>query len=145
MQKAKRDIEQDIAPTPVGTVLVADNETDMREVLGYVFKQAGYSVLTAENGRQAVDLFLQHTDDITLVLMDLSMPVMDGLAAIREIRKVREKIAILLLTGRGEGEVASLLKSGLVDGILPKPFLLETVLQAADAAIQAAENQVRAA
>ena len=70
------------------TVMVVDDNEDLREMLRYMVERLGYRVVEAENGREAVELAQHRCPD--LILMDLSMPVMDGLAATRLLRKMEE-------------------------------------------------------
>ena len=71
------------------TVLVAEDSADTRAVLRHALASYGYHVLEAGDGRQAVEMALGACPD--LILMDLNMPVMDGLAATERIRELREK------------------------------------------------------
>lgn len=69
-------------------VLIVEDSEDNREVLKHIIQYIGYEVLEAVNGKQAVEIFKdQHPD---LILMDLSMPVLDGYGAVREIRDLDE-------------------------------------------------------
>jgi CheY-like chemotaxis protein len=70
------------------TVMVVDDHEDLREMLRYMVERLGYRVVEAENGREAVEIARHRCPD--LILMDLSMPVMDGFAATRLIRKMDE-------------------------------------------------------
>jgi CheY-like chemotaxis protein len=70
------------------TVMVVDDNEDLREMLRYMVERLGYRVVEAENGRVAVELVRHRCPD--LILMDLSMPVMDGLAATRLLRQTEE-------------------------------------------------------
>ena len=81
------------------TILVADDEKDLLRALQIYLDNAGYEVLTAENGRQALDLLTAHQVD--LVLMDIMMPEMDGIEATRRLRET-SNVPIILLTAKGE-------------------------------------------
>ena len=70
------------------TVMVVDDNEDLREMLRYMVERLGYRVVEAENGREAVEIARHKCPD--LILMDLSMPVMDGFAATRLLRKMKE-------------------------------------------------------
>jgi CheY-like chemotaxis protein len=71
------------------TILVAEDSADTRAVLRLALASYGYQVIEAENGREAVEVALSGCPD--LVLMDLNMPVLDGLAATERIRELRER------------------------------------------------------
>ena len=88
----------------------------------------GYEVLEAENGAQAVDLYRSVKPDV--VLMDITMPEMDGLTALREIRTLDPKACVVMLTALGqESVVLEAIKSGARDFVV-KPFERDRVLNA---------------
>src|ERR1044071_5820976 len=70
------------------TVMVVDDNEDLREMLRYMVERLGYRVVEAENGREAIELARHRRPD--LILMDLSMPVMDGFASTRLLRKMEQ-------------------------------------------------------
>ena len=80
-------------------LLIADDNKDIRDILVSFAEGAGFEVVTAGNGREALDLALQ--GDIALVLLDVMMPLLDGFAVCREIRKVSD-VPIIMITARGE-------------------------------------------
>ncbi|MEI7726460.1 MAG: response regulator transcription factor [Bacteroidota bacterium] len=84
------------------TILLVDDEPDILEFLGYNLEKEGYKVLKAKNGQKAVKLAREHKPQ--LVILDVMMPVMDGMEACTEIRKLPELAGILIafLTARGE-------------------------------------------
>lgn len=83
-------------------ILIADDEKDIQELLGFNLEREGYEVLTASNGKQAVDMANEHRPD--LILMDVMMPVMDGIEACRQIRQNTslDGVMIAFLTARNE-------------------------------------------
>ena len=108
------------------TVLVIDDERNMRWVLERALQKAGYDVLTAERGELGLQLFARHRVD--LVLLDLKMPGMDGLAVLRELRQRSTSVPILLLTAYATVPTAvEALQLGASD-YLRKPFDLESIL-----------------
>lgn len=108
------------------TVLVIDDEDNMRWVLERALGKAGYEVLTASRGSQGLELFSLHPVD--LVLVDLKMPGMDGLAVLREIRRTGADVPILLFTAYATVPTAvEAMRVGATD-YLRKPFDLEDVL-----------------
>lgn len=85
-------------------ILIVDDSLIQRKIFFTILKTKGYSVIVAENGREGVDKALEHHPD--LILMDISMPEMDGLKAVSEIRKHPEmsEIPILAMTATTDSE-----------------------------------------
>ena len=79
-------------------ILVVDDESRMRKLVRDFLFREGYQVLEAEDGEEAVDVFFAH-QDISLVIMDVMMPKMDGWSAVQEIRQY-SKVPIIMLTAR---------------------------------------------
>ena len=100
-------------------ILICDDERDIRRALSIYLAGEGYGVLQAENGKEAVDIIEQ--EEIHLVLMDIMMPVMDGMAAMTAIRQ-KSNIPVILLTAKGEDmdKVAGLTLGA--DDYVTKPF-----------------------
>ena len=85
-------------------VLLVDDEAHVRLYVKAVMRSMGCEVVAeASDGKQALELFDKHSPD--LVLLDINMPVMDGLTALREMRKRSEKVAIVMLTSLASAEV----------------------------------------
>jgi len=84
------------------TILLADDEADILEFLGYNLQREGYRVLKAKNGKKALKMAMEHKPQ--LIILDVMMPVMDGMEACAEIRKIPELEGTLIafLTARGE-------------------------------------------
>ena len=101
-------------------VLIADDESRMRKLVKDFLNKQGYSVLEAENGEQAVDIFFSEKN-IDLIILDIMMPKMDGWEVCREIRK-QSKVPIIMLTAKSD-ERDELLGFELgVDEYITKPF-----------------------
>lgn len=101
-------------------ILVVDDEVRMRKLVKDFLVRQDYEVIEAENGEEAVDIFLQDKE-LALIVLDLMMPKMDGWQACREIRKY-STIPIIMLTARGD-EQDELLGFELgVDEYISKPF-----------------------
>lgn len=81
-------------------VLLADDEARMRRLVSDFLKREGFVILEAQNGREALDLFLSD-QEIELVILDVMMPGMDGWVVCREIRR-RSQVPIIMLTARAE-------------------------------------------
>ncbi len=120
--------------TPV--ILVADDEPVNRSLIQRRLERAGYSVLTAQNGREAVDVALAVLPD--LVLLDVMMPVMDGLEACRLIKQdiATRDIPIIFLSARDETDVKVNGLSLGANDYVSKPFKAEELLARVDVAIR---------
>lgn len=101
-------------------ILVVDDEPDIRQLLGIVLKKEGYQVMEACNGQEALAIAGEH-EDISLVIMDIMMPVMNGVNAAEQIRRI-SPVPILFLTAKStERDMISAFDSGGDDYII-KPF-----------------------
>lgn len=116
-------------PAPGGTVLVVDDEDSVRSVAKIILEDSGFSVLTAADGQHGVELFREHADDIRVVLLDLTMPRMDGRQALREIRRIRPDVRVLLSSGYDEGEAGDELAGNRVTAFIQKPYRAEQLLR----------------
>ena len=110
-----------------GTVLVVDDEETVRSTAALMLRKMGFDVALAEDGREAVRIFTAQPDAYVLVLMDLTMPHLDGRETYGELRRVRENVRVVMMSGFNEQEVVShFVGKGLV-GFLQKPFLYESL------------------
>ena len=109
-------------------VLVVDDAAFMRLRACKVLQDNGHEVVQAENGADAVRQYGQHQPDA--VLMDITMPEMDGLAALKEIKKLDPTARVAMVTAMGQQAIVmEALKAGAKDFVL-KPFQPERVLGA---------------
>lgn len=111
-----------------GTVLVVDDEDAVRTVARIILEENGYNVLTAEDGREGVDLFRQHADEVQVVLLDLTMPHMGGREAMAAMREIRPGVRVLLSSGYDDQEAASELAGNRVTAFIHKPYRAEQLL-----------------
>jgi PAS domain S-box-containing protein len=125
-----------VLPRGIGaTILVVDDEPIIREIAQLTLERFGYRVLLACDGAEAVALYAQHQSDIAVVLTDMAMPVMDGLATIRELVRMNPDVRIICASGFVP-EAAEIGDSGLrVNRFLAKPYSAETLLTAIETAL----------
>jgi two-component system cell cycle sensor histidine kinase/response regulator CckA len=118
-----------------GTVLLVEDEPMVRAVAERALTRHGYTVITATNGEEALDV-LDRGDDIALLISDVVMPAMDGPTMVREARKTRPDLPILFMSGYAEEQLR---KSIDIDNVafLPKPFSVQELAEAARRAIAA--------
>ena len=115
-------------------VLVVDDAEFLRVRITKMLTGDGMDVIEAENGARAVDLYKSNKPDI--VLMDVTMPEMDGLTALKEIRGYDPKARVIMLTALGqESVVLEAIKSGARDFIV-KPFERDRVMSAIQKLLQ---------
>ncbi|MCY9667151.1 response regulator transcription factor [Paenibacillus alginolyticus] len=101
------------------TILIADDEKEIAEILRLYFEKEGYQVIEAGNGREALQLLQEQVVD--LVVMDIMMPDMDGLQAIRQIRRTRQ-LPVILLSAKGQDHDKILGLGMGADDYMTKPF-----------------------
>jgi PAS domain S-box-containing protein len=104
-----------------GTVLVVDDEDLVRNTARYALSRVGYQVVTARDGREAVDVFASRHDEIDLVLLDMTMPVMDGAEALRRMAEIRPDVVVLASSGYDEREAQQRFGTRIA-GFLQKPY-----------------------
>jgi two-component system CheB/CheR fusion protein len=123
-------------PGSAGTILLIDDEQVVRDVTRLILQRAGFRVLAAENGQKGVELFTEHAGEISVVLLDLLMPVMGGDEAFDQIRKIRPDIPVILVSGFEEEEAFRRFGDKKLQGFIKKPFtadwLCESVREAID-------------
>lgn len=106
-----------------GTILVVDDEASVRDAAARALMQIGYTVLTAQDGLEAIELFREH-EEIRGVLLDYKMPRLDGEETYRELRRLRAGTPIILSSGYSEqASVDRFVEAGM-DGFLQKPYAI---------------------
>jgi PAS domain S-box-containing protein len=117
------------ADGPWGTVLVVDDEDEMRSVVVRALGRAGFQVLQARDGLEALSLHQEHRDRIRLIIMDLTMPNMDGEEACRELRRRGAAVPVVLCSGFNETEALRRFDGLDLAGFLQKPFGLGALVE----------------
>ena len=115
-----------------GTVLLADDEEAVRTVTTRMLERIGFEVLAAENGAEAVQIVREMSTPIRVVLLDLKMPVLDGIAALREIRALAPDLPVVLSSGYSAEEAHEYTAGTHYNTYLQKPYalgLLRQILQ----------------
>ncbi len=115
-----------------GTVLVADDEPSVLQLGRRMLERLGYTVLTAADGQEAVEVFRTRGDEIGCVILDLSMPRLDGAAACKAIRGVRADVPVLLSSGYGQDVASDRFTGDAPSGFIQKPFRLDTLRAAVE-------------
>ena len=106
-----------------GTVLLVDDEETVRGIGREMLQEFGFEVITANDGREAVDVF-KSNPAINLVILDLTMPHMDGEQCFRELRKLKSDVKIIMSSGFSEHEVTQKFVGKGISGFIQKPYKL---------------------
>jgi CheY-like chemotaxis protein len=117
------------------TVLLVDDEAMVREFGRSALERFGYTVLVANNGREAVRIFEENAEEIGLVLLDLMMPEMGGDEAIGVLKSKRPGLRVIVMSGYSESEVLKMFAGKGVSGFLQKPFTATRLAEEAKAVL----------
>jgi signal transduction histidine kinase/ABC-type amino acid transport substrate-binding protein/CheY-like chemotaxis protein len=105
-----------------GTILLAEDEDQVRLIAKALINMLGFTVIEASNGKEALELYRQNSADITLVVTDMGMPVMNGYELFRELKKLRSELPIIISSGFGDVDVTSKIARNDIAGIIGKPY-----------------------
>ena len=114
-------------------ILVAEDESSIREFIVINLKRNGFDVLEAENGEEALKLYDEYGGNIDIALLDIMMPIMDGLEVCKQLRKKNSTIGIIILTAKTQemDKVTGLLVGA--DDYVTKPFSPSELMARVDA------------
>ncbi len=114
-------------------VLIAEDETSIRDFVVINLKRSGYEVIEASNGEEAIKAFDEHSDEIDIAILDIMMPVVDGLEVCKYLRTKSKRIGIIMLTARTQemDKVTGLMVGA--DDYVTKPFSPSELMARIDA------------
>jgi two-component system cell cycle sensor histidine kinase/response regulator CckA len=101
---------------------VVDDEEIVRDTARNTLERYGYRILMARDGREAIELFREVPDEIALVLLDLTMPYMNGEEVLRELQSIRPPVRVLLSSGFNEVEAVRRFTGKGLAGFIQKPY-----------------------
>lgn len=107
------------------TILIVDDDEALRDILKMMLEYLGYDILTAVDGLDCLKVYQAHQEKIELVLLDMTMPGMDGEEAFIELHKINPDIQVIITTGCTEEVVREKFKDFSVSGFVHKPFKME--------------------
>ncbi len=116
------------SPRTAKTILVAEDEAEVRDVVVAILKHAGYGVISSANGKDAVVKFQGHAGDVDLLLFDVMMPGMNGKEAYNEIQKIKPGVRAIFMSGYSEDTATNraIQEEGLL--FLQKPVITHKLL-----------------
>jgi len=112
------------------TLLVIDDEPSVRQTAKALLQKQGFSVLTAQDGREGVQRFREHADRIDVVLLDMTMPGMNGDEVFRELRQIRPGVRVILSSGYNEQDATNRFTGKGLAGFIRKPYGLNDLTAA---------------
>ena len=105
-----------------GTILLVEDEEQVLLLAKTMLNMLGFEVISALNGKAALELFIQNAAEIFLVVTDMGMPIMDGFALFRELKKLKPELPIIISSGFGDTAVASRIAREDIAGLVNKPY-----------------------
>ncbi|MCX6133030.1 MAG: PAS domain S-box protein [Ignavibacteriales bacterium] len=124
--------EKQMAPVTDGagkTILVIDDEASVLELLTDIFSDAKFTVIGALNPLEGIELYRRHQPDIAAVVLDYSMPGMDGKAAFEELARINKDVKVLLCSGYSEEETSAVFGDIRPAGFIQKPYQPAALLE----------------
>ncbi len=110
-------------------ILVVDDEKLVRETVKNMLEIGGYNVLLASNGEEAIHIYTENKAQIAMVLLDMTMPIMDGEETFRELRRINPDVKVLLSSGYNEKDILERFIGKGLTGFIQKPFVLSSLLE----------------
>ncbi|KAM3091356.1 response regulator [Phormidesmis sp. 146-12] len=128
VREARSQDDSELRKGAYSLILVVDDEAPVRDSTRIALESYEYQVLTATNGREAIDLYARHSQDIRLVLLDLMMPVMDGPETIAILKRMNPEIEIVAMSGLSSKSMIGEAAAAGVQRFLSKPFTVRELL-----------------
>lgn len=108
-----------------GTLLLVDDEDSVLSVGRRMLEELGFRVLTASNGREAVNMFAEEKGSIQCVILDLTMPQMNGVETFRELKRIMPDACVVISSGYSENEISERFTGHRISGYVQKPYRLK--------------------
>lgn len=112
---------KDTSTKPKATILIVEDEEDLRKLLRLTLERRGYTIHEAKNGQEGVEMFNQLKDTLGLIVSDVRMPVMDGIKFLEHVRSV-SKVPFIFMTGFAESLDARKAADLGANDFISKPF-----------------------
>ena len=128
-EASPRDVEAACDWRASGLVLVANHDDGVRDVAADTLRRCGLAVLTAHDGQGALELFRRHSDELTAVLIDRTMPLVSGAAVLAEMRRYKPYLPVIIVTGSAEQDLEPAVAAGRPEALLKKPFLPNALVE----------------
>ncbi|MBR8834530.1 MAG: response regulator [Stigonema ocellatum SAG 48.90 = DSM 106950] len=130
--EATETLEEQKQELPSGNgelILVVDDEDAIRDITKTSLESYNYKAMSASDGIEAIALYAEHRDKISIVLTDMLMPSMDGLTTIRTLKKINPAVKIIAVSGLASSEKVNIVTNMGVQAFLAKPYTAKELLQ----------------
>lgn len=122
-------------------IMLVDDEEFVTMLAARVLSDEGYRVITANNGVTALNIYKKIRDKVDLVILDFTMPIMDGSEVFNELRRINPRAAVMLSSGFTENEKLKFMLSRGLRGFIPKPYTQQKLLVQVRATLDAVKNE----
>lgn len=109
-------------------ILIIEDDTDIRELLGMALLKNKFEVISAHNGREGIEQYKKHKIDIEAVILDMTLPDITGASVFQELISISPSLKILITTGLSDDRITNNIVKKSV-GILKKPFSIPNFVQ----------------
>jgi len=124
-------------------ILAIEDEESLRDYLQTILEENGHKVLLASDGKEGLQIYMEHVHEISLVLLDMGLPGIGGAEVLAKLVTINPKVKVISVSGYIEPEVQSgALENGAVD-FLPKPYLMGDLLTKVHRTLQRTEETTR--
>jgi two-component system, cell cycle response regulator CpdR len=120
---------------PMSRILIADDEDSMRSLVARAIAMDGHDTVTAEDGAEALEIISRENGAFDLLLTDIKMPIMDGIALALTVKRDFPDVTILLMTGFADQRERASGLDAIVHDVITKPFSVADIRAAAKAAL----------
>ncbi len=120
---------------PMSRILIADDEDSMRALVARAIAMDGYDITTAEDGADALEIISRENGAFDLLLTDIKMPIMDGIALALTVKRDYPDVTILLMTGYADQRERASGLDAIVHDVITKPFSVNDIRKAVAAAL----------
>lgn len=123
------------AISSAGQILIVDDEEMVREVCRRMVEKLGYQTLSAADGEDGLTIFQEHRQTISAVILDLTMPRLDGMATYQAMARIKPEVRVILASGYSQSEVSRRYAGQGLAGFIQKPFRIETLREVLEEAL----------
>jgi len=123
-----------------GTILLAEDEEQIRYIAKTYLEMFGFTVVEAVNGKEALDLYQKSASDISLVITDMGMPVMDGYALFNALKQLKPTLPIIVSSGFGDADITSRIGHDDIAGLISKPYTSDKLSKVLKSVLESAES-----